>query len=77
MGGGYILKFTPGISRLWKIIKLKWLNNIIFQDTGTFFFTYELQEALWSGVVVSPLIGKVDFAHVIDTAVSIGHELAD
>ena len=39
--------------------------------------TYELEEALWSGVVVSPLIGKVDFAHIIDTAVSIGHELAD
>ena len=39
--------------------------------------TYKFEKAFWSGVVVSPLIGKVDLAHVIDTAVGIGHELAD
>lgn len=39
--------------------------------------SYQFQKALWCGVVVSSFIGKVEFAHVVDTAMSKGHEFAD
>ena len=32
---------------------------------------YELQETLWSCIVISSFISKVDFAHIIDTSVDI------
>ena len=38
---------------------------------------YKLQETLWSCIVVSPFISKVDFAHIIDTSMDIWHEFAD
>ena len=33
--------------------------------------SYKLQETLWSGVVVSSFISKVEFTHFIDTSVDI------
>ena len=39
--------------------------------------TDQLKEAFWRGVVVAPLIGKVELAHLIDTTMNIGHEPTD
>ena len=39
--------------------------------------SYEFQEALWCGIVVSPLIGQILFAHLIHTLVHISHESTD
>ena len=38
---------------------------------------YKLQETLWGCIVVSSFISKVDFTHIVDTAMDIRHELAD
>ena len=39
--------------------------------------TYQFQKALGCGIVVSSLIGQVQFAHLINTAVYISHETTD
>ena len=39
--------------------------------------THQFQEALRCGIVVSPLVCQVDLAHLVHTAMSEGHELAD
>ena len=39
--------------------------------------TDQLEEALGGGVVVAPLVGQVDLAHLVDRAVHKGHELTD
>ena len=39
--------------------------------------TYQLKEALRSGIVVPPFISQVDFTHLIHTAMDVCHEMTN